>query len=105
VGKAADAGNTSAMNNLGSLLLANQWDPPQLDQARTWWEKAAEAGNTDAMYNLDLLLTNHLNPPQPRRAGGRGATGRGGVLPGRLVRPCTRFESSSIDTTATPICC
>jgi TPR repeat protein len=55
--KAADAGVTEAMYNLG-LLLANRWDPPQLDQARTWYEKAADAGNTSAMSNLAVLLAN-----------------------------------------------
>jgi TPR repeat protein len=32
--KAADAGVTGAMYNLGALL-ADRWDLPQLDQART----------------------------------------------------------------------
>jgi hypothetical protein len=41
------------MFNLG-VLLANQWDPPELDQARIWWEKAADAETTSAMYNLSL---------------------------------------------------
>jgi len=31
------------MYNLG-VLLANQWDPPQLDQARTWYEKGRKEG-------------------------------------------------------------
>jgi TPR repeat protein len=51
------------MYNLG-VLLANQWDPPELDQARIWWEKAADGGNTNAMYNLGLLLANQWDPPQ-----------------------------------------
>src|SRR5829696_4439035 len=36
--RSADTGDTKAMSNLG-VLLANQWDPPQLDQARSWYEK------------------------------------------------------------------
>ena len=51
------------MYNLG-VLLANQWDPPELDQARIWWEKAADAGVTKAMYNLGVLLANQWDPPQ-----------------------------------------
>ena len=52
------------MYNLG-LLLANQWDhPPELDRARTWWERAADAGTTNAMHNLGLLLANQWDPPQ-----------------------------------------
>jgi TPR repeat protein len=50
------------MYNLG-VLLANQWDPPQLDQARIWWEKAADAGVTKAMYNLGALLADRWDPP------------------------------------------
>jgi TPR repeat protein len=51
------------MYNLG-VLLANQWDPPELDQARTWWEKAADAETTSAMYKLSLLQANRWDPPQ-----------------------------------------
>jgi hypothetical protein len=43
---------------------ANRRDPPQLDQARTWYEKAADGGNTNAMYNLGQLVTNQWDPPQ-----------------------------------------
>ena len=48
------------MYNLG-VLLANQWDPPQLDQARSWYEKdqartwsekAAKAGHHLALQVL-----------------------------------------------------
>jgi TPR repeat protein len=39
------------MYNLG-LLLANQWDPPQLDQARTWYQKAAKKGHRTALQLL-----------------------------------------------------
>jgi hypothetical protein len=47
----ADAGNTSAMNNLGVLL--KDQDPAAAQQ---WYEQAARAGHTDAMLNLGLLL-------------------------------------------------
>jgi hypothetical protein len=63
------------MYNLG-VLLANQWDPPQLDQARTWWEKAADAETTSAMYNLSLLQANRWDPPQLDQA--RTWYGKGG---------------------------
>jgi TPR repeat protein len=52
-----------ATYNLGAQL-ANQWDPPELDQARIWWEKAADAGVTKAMYNLGALLADRWDPPQ-----------------------------------------
>jgi TPR repeat protein len=51
------------MNNLG-FLLAERLDPPDLAEARSWYERAAEAGNTDAMYNLGFLLATRLDPPQ-----------------------------------------
>jgi TPR repeat protein len=46
-----------------ALLLANQLDPPDLAEARRWYEKAATAGNTEAMTNLGNLLANQLDPP------------------------------------------
>jgi hypothetical protein len=49
--RAAAAGNTDAMVNLGLLL--RDKDP---DAAQAWWERAAAGGNTDAMVNLGLLL-------------------------------------------------
>jgi hypothetical protein len=49
--RAAAAGNTEAMVNLGLLL--RDRDP---DSAQAWWERAAAAGNTEAMVNLGLLL-------------------------------------------------
>jgi len=49
--RAAAAGNTEAMVNLGLLL--RDRDPAA---AQAWWERAAAAGNTDAMVNLGLLL-------------------------------------------------
>ncbi|MGH3814167.1 MAG: hypothetical protein ACRDUV_17250, partial [Pseudonocardiaceae bacterium] len=42
--RAAKAGHTGAMTNLG-ILLATRWEPPELASARAWYEKAAEAGD------------------------------------------------------------
>ena len=63
--QAAEAGNTSAMFNLG-YLLEDRVDPPELDQARDWYQKAAEAGNTYAMFNLGNLLKDN-DPGQAYR--------------------------------------
>jgi integrase len=72
------------MYNLG-VLLANQWDPPELDQARIWWEKAADAGVTKAIYNLGALLADRWDPPSwTRPAPG----GRRPPMP-RPPAPCT----------------
>ncbi|SCD52121.1 Tetratricopeptide repeat-containing protein, partial [Streptomyces sp. SolWspMP-5a-2] len=49
--RAADAGNTNAMYNLG--FLAN--DQGDTDTARTRWTQAADAGDTDAMGLLGIL--------------------------------------------------
>jgi hypothetical protein len=59
--QAAAGGDTDAMYNLG-VLLATLLDPPELDEARYWYEQAA-AGHTDAMRNLGLLLATQLDPP------------------------------------------
>jgi hypothetical protein len=60
--QAAAGGHTGAMHNLG-LLLATRLDPPDLDQARHWYEQAAAGGDTDAMHNLGYLLATRLDPP------------------------------------------
>ena len=49
--RAADAGETTAMVNLG-LLAHKEGDR---GAARGWWLKAAEAGHADAMYDLGKL--------------------------------------------------
>jgi hypothetical protein len=36
-------------------LLSGRVDPPELGQARGWYQKAAEAGNTSAMYFVGAL--------------------------------------------------
>ncbi|MFD9106642.1 trypsin-like peptidase domain-containing protein [Streptomyces virginiae] len=58
--RAAQAGEPSAMFNLG-VLLATQ-EPPDLDGARRWYEQAAQAGHAGAMFNLGMLLANQEPP-------------------------------------------
>jgi Flp pilus assembly protein TadD len=50
--KAAVAGDSGAMFNLGVLLK----QAGELGEAETWYRRAAEAGHGDAMYNLGGLL-------------------------------------------------
>ena len=52
--RAANAGNTVAMVNLG-VLLESQFDPPKLAGARNWYQRAADVGHTEAMHNLGIL--------------------------------------------------
>jgi hypothetical protein len=58
--KAATAGDSSAMNNLGVLL--EKADPPDLDGARRWYQEAANAGHIKAISNLRLLLKQRGEP-------------------------------------------
>jgi TPR repeat protein len=67
--KAAAAGDTSAMFNLGNLH-ANRLDPRDLDQARRWYQRAAESGDAAAMFNLGNLLVNRHHPPELEEARG-----------------------------------
>jgi TPR repeat protein len=53
--KAAAAGNTYAMNNLGALYGNGQSVSQDYGEARRWYEKAAAAGNAVAMNNLGGL--------------------------------------------------
>jgi hypothetical protein len=53
--KAADGGNTSAMNKLGDLYYDGRGVAQDYGKAREWYQKAVDAGNTDAMYNLGVL--------------------------------------------------
>ena len=53
--KAADAGNSDAMNNLGTLYAHGQGVAQDYGKAREWFQKAADAGNTTAMDNLGGL--------------------------------------------------
>jgi hypothetical protein len=50
--KAAEAGNTDAMNNLGGAYYHGIGVQKGDKQAVAWYRKAAEAGNADAMNNL-----------------------------------------------------
>lgn len=50
--KAAEAGHTSAMFNLGVLLQKRS----ELTEAERWWRRAANAGNDSAMNALGILL-------------------------------------------------
>jgi TPR repeat protein len=53
--RAAAAGITDAMSNLGVLLQ----DQGKHDEAEQWYRKAGDAENTNAMYNLGVLLGDH----------------------------------------------
>jgi TPR repeat protein len=53
--KAADAGNATAMYNLGYLYQHGQGVTRDYRQARQWYQKAAEAGNADAKQALSRL--------------------------------------------------
>jgi TPR repeat protein len=50
--KAADAGDSNAMYNLGVLLEERS----ELGEAETWYRRAADAGNSLAMFNFGVLL-------------------------------------------------
>ena len=53
--KAADAGNSDAMNNLGTLYAHGQGVAQDYGKAREWYQKAADAGNPAAMNFLGAL--------------------------------------------------
>jgi TPR repeat protein len=50
--KAAEAGNSDAMNNLGLLYQNGEGVAQDYAQARQWFQKAADAGNAWGMYNV-----------------------------------------------------
>ena len=50
--KAADAGDTTAMFNLGNLYDSGEGVSEDQSEAVRWYRKAAEAGDTDAMVEL-----------------------------------------------------
>jgi TPR repeat protein len=56
--KAADGGNTSAMNKLGDLYYDGKGVAQDSGKAREWYQKAADAGNAIAMTNLGWLYGN-----------------------------------------------
>jgi TPR repeat protein len=64
--KPAAAGYTRAMVNLG-ILLSDWLYPPELAEARRWYEQAAAAGDTRAMFNLGTLLADRLKQPELAR--------------------------------------
>jgi TPR repeat protein len=39
-------------------------DPPELGEARRWYEQAAKAGHAGAMYNLGILLADQVDPAE-----------------------------------------
>ena len=45
-------------------LLADLHNPPELEEARTWYTRAAEAGHSGARFKLGLLLAAQLAKPQ-----------------------------------------
>lgn len=62
--KAAERGDTDAMNNLGYFYEHGQWIPQDYGQAVQWYKKAAERGNTFAMYNLGGCYENGRGVPK-----------------------------------------
>ena len=53
--KAANAGNTEAMYNLGYLYELGQGVAQDFGKAYEWYQKAANAGDTDAKKALENL--------------------------------------------------
>jgi uncharacterized protein len=56
--KAADAGNTDAMYNLGLLYRDGHGVAQDYGKAREWLQKAIDAGNANAMTNLGWVYEN-----------------------------------------------
>jgi hypothetical protein len=54
--RAAEAGEPTAMFNLGTMLRDGRGVAKNEAEAVTWFRRAAEAGNADAMYNLGIRL-------------------------------------------------
>ena len=50
--KAAEAGNSDAMLNVGSMYLRGEGSTKDLNQAKYWYKKACEAGET---FGCDTL--------------------------------------------------
>jgi TPR repeat protein len=68
--KAADAGNTDAMINLGRLYEQGLGVAQDYGKALEWFQKAADAGNTDSMINLGRLYQQGLGLAQDQGIGG-----------------------------------
>jgi TPR repeat protein len=66
--QAADAGNSSAMNNIGLLYQNGEGVPQDYAEAMRWFRKAADAGNSAAMNNIGyaeaMLYANGWGVPQ-----------------------------------------
>jgi hypothetical protein len=60
--KAATAGNTVAMNNLGVLYL--RCSRPDYVEARNWFEKAAANGQVNAVWSIGYLFSRGLGITQ-----------------------------------------
>ena len=58
--KAAEAGNSRAMNNLGVMYYNGHGVEQDYTEAARWYKKGAEAGNSTAMNNLGLMYENGL---------------------------------------------
>ncbi|MCP4382530.1 MAG: hypothetical protein GY798_14125 [Hyphomicrobiales bacterium] len=56
--RAAEAGSTTAMSNIGFLHASGGGVPVDYDLAGEWYRRAAEAGNVAAMGNLATLYQN-----------------------------------------------
>jgi TonB family protein len=62
--KAAAAGDTRAMRELGKFYKDGRGVPQDYEQARQWFERAAVAGNALAMYEVGDFYENGLDVPQ-----------------------------------------
>jgi hypothetical protein len=56
--KAADAGDSGGMLNLGAMYFLGNGVAEDYARAAYWYRKAADAGNVDAMYNLGRMYEN-----------------------------------------------
>lgn len=56
--KAADAGNVSAMLDLGKLFYTgSRLYPKNMEKARFWFTRAADSGNADAQYQTAAMIS------------------------------------------------
>jgi tRNA A-37 threonylcarbamoyl transferase component Bud32 len=56
--RAADAGDSGGMLNLGAMYFLGNGVTEDYARAAYWYRKAADAGNVDAMYNLGRMYEN-----------------------------------------------
>jgi len=103
--RAAEGGNTQAMNRLGRAYQDGRGVPHDRAQALAWHRRAAETGDVKGMYSLGLLFSSGARSPsefaQAREWAGRAArlghmdaqfllgrmlsTGKGGAKDGALA--------------------